>query len=151
MTGARRRTGRRTLACVIALCALAPASATAAPQLPDLVADPALFPELQNYSDSSGTRLLLRFDGFVHNKGAGAAEMRGSGRVGTEMTSVKQRIFDSNGTFVDQAAPRATLRYENGDGHRHWHLGQAARYSLWNSTKTAEVAPAQKVGFCFQD
>ena len=152
MAGARTLTRRLASACVAGLCLVLPASAPAATaQLPDLVADPPLFPELQNYSDESGTRLLLRFDGFVHNKGAGAVEVRGSARVGSEMTAVAQRIFNSDGTWTDATAPRATLRYENGDGHRHWHLGQAARYSLWNATKTAEVAPAQKVGFCFKD
>ncbi|HEY1450658.1 MAG TPA: Ig-like domain-containing protein, partial [Solirubrobacteraceae bacterium] len=35
--------------------------------------------------------------------------------------------------------------------HHHWHLQRAAKYSLWNSAKTAEVAPAQKVGFCLDD
>jgi Lysyl oxidase/Bacterial Ig domain len=41
--------------------------------------------------------------------------------------------------------------YVNADGHHHWHLQKVARYSLWNATKTAEVAPAQKVGFCLED
>jgi hypothetical protein len=41
--------------------------------------------------------------------------------------------------------------YVNADGHHHWHLQKVAKYSLWNATKTAEVAPAQKVGFCLED
>jgi hypothetical protein len=134
----------------LALAVAAPAGAQT-PQLPDLVADPPLLPNLENYSDPSGTRLLLRFHGFVHNKGAGAVEVRGTGNGGNAMGSVVQRVFRTDGTWADQAAPGATLTYETGDGHRHWHLGQAARYSLWNQAKTAQVAPAQKVGFCFMD
>ena len=41
--------------------------------------------------------------------------------------------------------------FEPEDGHDHWHLKNAARYSLWNEAKTAEVAPAMKVGFCLID
>ena len=146
-----RSIARALLLAAGAVLALAAPAAAQAPQLPDLVADPPLFPEFQNYTDSSGTRLLLRFDGFVHNKGAGAVEIRGTDRNGDEMTDVRQRVFNSDGTWTDRDAPGATLRYENGDGHRHWHFGNAAHYSLWNSARTAEVAPAQKVGFCFMD
>jgi hypothetical protein len=135
------------------------AHATAAPaadpppvQLPDLVADPPLFPRLEVYTAGGDSRLLLRFDGFLHNQGWGAADIRGSARNGTDMTQVKQRKYRTDGTWVEESLPAAaTLRYEPGDGHRHWHLGEAAEYSLWNSTKTARVAPAQKVGFCFLD
>jgi hypothetical protein len=45
----------------------------------------------------------------------------------------------------------AEMLYVNADGHHHWHLQHVARYSLWNAEKTAEVAPAQKVGFCLED
>jgi hypothetical protein len=45
----------------------------------------------------------------------------------------------------------AQILYSNADGHHHWHLQHIARYSLWNASRTAEVAPAQKVGFCLTD
>lgn len=41
--------------------------------------------------------------------------------------------------------------YVSADGHHHWHLQHVAKYSLWNAGKTAQVAPAQKVGFCLED
>jgi hypothetical protein len=41
--------------------------------------------------------------------------------------------------------------YETNDDHRHWHLKDVMRYSLWSEDRTAEVAPAQKVGFCLVD
>ncbi len=48
-------------------------------------------------------------------------------------------------------ASAAEMLYSNADGHHHWHLQHVAKYSLWNASKTAEVAPAQKVGFCLED
>jgi hypothetical protein len=41
--------------------------------------------------------------------------------------------------------------YVSADGHHHWHLQRVAKYSLWNAARTAEAAPAQKVGFCLED
>jgi hypothetical protein len=129
----------------------APAAPPAGALLPDLVADPPQRPGLEQYTSGGETRLILRFDGYIHNKGAGPVEFRGAARSGTTMTSVAQRFFNSDGSFTDVAAPVASIAYETEDGHDHWHLGEAARYSLWNSTKTAEVAPAAKVGFCLED
>lgn len=128
-------------------------AAAITPALPDLVADPpgnSIAPQV--YSDASGTRLLLRFDGYVHNRGAGALEMRGSSPVGGEMSVVEQRIFDADGGFVDVVHdPAARIRYEPADGHNHWHLGHAAGYSLWNEARSAQVGAAMKVGFCLVD
>ena len=43
------------------------------------------------------------------------------------------------------------MKYETDDGHNHWRLQEIAGYSLWNSAKTAEVAPGMKAGFCLID
>jgi hypothetical protein len=51
----------------------------------------------------------------------------------------------------ETASSAAEMFYVNADGHHHWHLQRVAKYSLWNATKMAEVAPAQKVGFCLED
>ncbi|MGH3862764.1 lysyl oxidase family protein [Actinokineospora sp.] len=127
------------------------AAATAA--LPDLVADPpgnSAAPQV--YTDSTGSQLLLRFDGYVHNQGTGALEMRGSNRVGDAMSVVRQRIYDTAGGYVDTPhTPSPVITFESGDGHNHWHLRGAAAYSLWNSDRTAQVGAAQKVGFCLVD
>lgn len=75
---------------------------------------------------------------------------------------VFQRLFTTNaGNPVkseeylerphEDASSGAEMFYVNADGHHHWHLQRVAKYSLWNATKTAEVAPAQKVGFCLDD
>jgi Lysyl oxidase len=144
-----RRARRLTLVAVLALAATAP-TAWAAPQLPDLVADapgPSLKPEIYN----DGTqRLLMRLDGFVHNAGNGALEIRGSDPVNGVMGTVLQRVYDSDGGFVDRPS-NARMRFETTDFHNHWHLMDAMRYSLWSGDRSIEVAPAQKVGFCLLD
>jgi hypothetical protein len=146
---AARRAGRVTTVAVLALVSTA-ATAAAAPQLPDLVADgpgPSLKPEIYN----DGTqRLLMRLDGFVHNAGNGALEIRGSNPSNLVMGTVLQRVYDSDGGFVDRPS-RARMRFETTDFHNHWHLMDAMRYSLWSSDRSIEVAPAQKVGFCLLD
>jgi hypothetical protein len=151
---------RRALALGIALLVLAvalgiallalPAAAAAAPVYPDLVADPPGKPWAPEvYSDAGGARLLLRFDGFVHNRGPGPLEIQGENRNGSTMTSVRQRLLDGGGSVFEPLT--AQVVYETNDSHDHWHLKHIARYSLWNSARTAEAAPAQKVGFCLVD
>jgi hypothetical protein len=41
--------------------------------------------------------------------------------------------------------------FETNDNHFHWHFMHAARYSMWDDAKAAEVGPASKVGFCLLD
>ena len=137
-------------------CAAAPAQ----PLYPNLVPDPPrpLAPSV--YDEGDGPRLLLRFDGYVYNAGPGPVEIRGSSPFGPIqdrlMGSVVQRIYNDDGatpdtsTYEDRISP-SVLRYETNDGHRHWHLREATRYSLWNSDRTAEVAPNHKIGFCLAD
>jgi hypothetical protein len=149
-----RLTSLRALGVVIgALAALwAPGTALAATDvLPDLVADAPARPQLVTYNQPDGNHLLLRFDGYVHNRGLGALEIRGSQRVGTDMTLTVQRVFRSDSTFYDDATRDPAIIWEPADGHNHWHLKDAARYSLWNAAKTAEAAPGMKVGFCIVD
>ncbi len=152
---ARRRVAwirRLTPVLVLALASTAPA----APELPDLVADAPGPKEPEIYDDRGTQRLLLRMDGFVHNRGAGAFEMRGSGPADVAgqraMGAVVQRVYDpaAPGGFSDRAG-RARMWFESADFHNHWHLMNAMRYSLWSSDRAVEVAPAQKVGFCLID
>lgn len=129
-----------------------PASAQVTERLPDLVADaPDNVRSLQTVAQPDGNHLLLRFNGYVHNAGVGAFEMRGSDRLDAEMTTVTQRVYRSDGSFFDDASRDPRIIFEPEDGHDHWHLKNAARYSLWNQAQTAEVAPAMKVGFCLID
>lgn len=137
------------LACAVAA---APA-AVAAPLLPDIVADAPVggnAPSVQ--ADAQGSRLLLRLDGFVHNRGPGPLEIRGANPSNGVMGTVRQRVYDDAGGFTDIAhTPAPSLIYETNDDHEHWHLLHAMRYSLWSEDKTVEVAPVQKVGFCLID
>jgi hypothetical protein len=140
---------RGSLALGIVLLGL-PAGAAAAPVYPDLVADPPGKPSpAEVYSDAGGARLLLRFDGFIHNRGPGPLEIQAGSRNGSAMTSVRQRLLDGDGSVFEPLT--AQVIYETDDSHDHWHLKHIARYSLWNSARTAEVGPAQKVGFCLVD
>ena len=62
---------------------------------------------LQTYSrPGQPNQLLLRFEGYVHNRGAGALEVRGSGPAAGRMSSTAQRIYRSDGTWSDDALPR---------------------------------------------
>ena len=122
--------------------------------LPDLVADAPQRPGVENYTYANGTQaLLLRFDGYVHNRGNGPLEIRASSRSGSEMTYVRQFVRTPSGAMVASDPPPGPPKviYETDDSHNHWHLREIARYSLWNQARTAEVAPAQKTGFCLID
>ena len=161
-------------------------AASGATLLPNLVADP---PDTQSIATDTSTgtpRLLLRFNGYIHNKGPGAVDFRGSReapKVSQKTTEevekarekeqslpqkteeelavppmkTFQRLFTTTAeeknierAHVDETSA-GELIYTAADGHHHWHLQKIARYSLWNAGKTAEVAPAQKVGFCLDD
>jgi hypothetical protein len=143
------------------------------PQLPNLVADPPDNISL-GISEESPThehispRLLLRFNGYVHNSGAGALDIRGTRSAPTNPEdlasppmTVYQRIYEYETTEgpppTSESTPHkdqqigAKMEYVSADGHEHWHLQHVDYYSLWNQDKSAEVAPAQKVGFCLED
>lgn len=130
----------------------------AGPLAPDLRADPpenVTGPELYQTSGGIGAgRLLIRFDGFVTNVGEGPIEVSGNPQAG----GLRQRAAATWGpgstlanTPVNQVVGAPPVYYETGDGHNHFHLKNAMRYSLWNSTKSALVAPGSKVGFCLYD
>jgi hypothetical protein len=131
------------------------------PQLPDVVADApdnislAVSEETPTHEHTSA-KLLLRFNGYVHNIGPGALDFRGSretptpGEPAAPPMNVFQRIYNSDGTYTEEPS-KAQMVYVDADGHHHWHLQQVAFYSLWNAGQSAEVAPAQKVGFCLED
>lgn len=161
-------------------------AAGAEPLLPHLVADPPDGIELVTDSSTGAPRLLLRFNGYIHNQGPGALDLRGhrdAPHVSTRTTeeveraretqsplparteeelavpsmAVFQRIFTTSAgeANIERAhldePNSAQMIYSSADGHHHWHLQHAARYSLWDDSRSAEVAPAQKVGFCLED
>lgn len=120
--------------------------------LPDLVSDAPTGAMLQTYVDGSSTRLLLRFNGYIHNQGTGPLEIVGRAPASGRMTSTVQRIYDTTGALArEDASGRPSVLYETADGHDHWHLRAATRYSLYDAAKRVVVAPSQKVGFCLAD
>jgi hypothetical protein len=154
--------------------------------LPNLVADPPDNVSLTTDSSTGTNRLLLRFNGYVHNRGPGALDFRGSRekpkvsqkieeeverareheeslpqKTEEELVSppmkVFQRLFTTNAEETNIERPHSDepssgeMIYVSADGHHHWHLQRVAKYSLWDSAKIAEVAPALKVGFCLED
>ena len=148
-------------------------ASTPTPQLPDLVADSPNEISL-SVSEETPTKghmepeLLLRFNGYVHNKGPGAVDFRGErsappnpSEPASPPMGVFQRIYEYPSTEGPPPTAETTphkdepssgiMEYVTADGHEHWHLQHVARYSLWNATETIEVAPAQKVGFCLED
>ncbi len=122
--------------------------------LPDLVSDAPTGELLQTYvdADSGQRRLLLRFNGYVHNQGTGPLEIVGRSPVSGTMTASAQRIYNTSGAVVREDTSRNPVTiYETADGHNHWHLRAAMRYALYDANKSFEVAPSQKVGFCLID
>ena len=120
--------------------------------LPDLVADPVTGPRLEEYGSGSSFRRLLRFTGYVHNDGAGAVAVKGSGPAADAMGIREQVVDQSVGSPVAEAMPpQAQVLWEPQDSHLHWHLRSAAQYSLWDQHGAARIGTAEKVGFCLLD
>jgi hypothetical protein len=85
-----------TLAGALLLTALALHQARASsptPLLPQLVADPPDGAELETSSVEGRTRLLLRFNGYLHNDGQGALDIRGS-RAAPTVTGMSTRKLE---------------------------------------------------------
>jgi hypothetical protein len=121
--------------------------------LPDLVADAptnAQAPAVVQLADGQN-HLVLKFNGSIHNIGAGPLEIRGAIPVNGEMTVTGQRIYRQDSSFYDDTSRHPIIHFENTDGHDHWHFMNAARWSLWNQGGTAAVGVAPKVGFCLED
>ena len=140
---------RALLAATISTLACCPAGAGAAEALPDLVADAPVDRGL--FTAPGEPRLLLRFDGFIRNTGAGAAELRGAATTDGLLTDVRQRIYTDDGSVSREIPSPALVRYEHHVSHSHFHLQSAARYSLWTEDRLFEVTGSEKAGFCLTD
>ncbi|WP_217914909.1 lysyl oxidase family protein [Miltoncostaea marina] len=130
--------------------AIAATSVTSAPNLPDMISEAPGPPATHVYRDG---RLLMRFDGFVTNNVTAPAELeifaRNPNSQGA-MTFVEQR---SGGTAVPDGGRQPVVVHEVADGHQHYHLKNAAEYTLWTPDRSRQVALAQKTeaGFCLED
>jgi Lysyl oxidase/Bacterial Ig domain len=139
--------------------AVPPDLAAVPPTLP-----PAGEPALVTHGDGAAARLMLRFSAGIDNvapapaswpearPAPGAADMRGARASSAEPMRAFQRLYDAHGDVVrDDATRGPEMLFEDSDGHDHWHLMRAARYTLRLPGDDAPVAPAMKVGFCFED
>lgn len=156
-----RTATRRSRRAVLAALGIAAAAAagmtvlattvTSAPNLPDMISEAPDQPATHIYRDG---RLLIRFDGFVTNAVGAPAELeiRAENPTGAGvMQTVEQRV---GGLRVDSPPGRTpTVVYEVADGHKHYHLKNAAEYTLWTPDQSRQVALAQKTqaGFCLED
>lgn len=114
--------------------------------LPDLVSDPprpSFFNQLN--TPDGGTRLVVTFDGYVHNVGEGALDVVGNPQ---DVDGMRQRVQNGAG-WEEVGAP--TVRFETDDGHNHFHLIEAIEYVLWNELQGIQTAIGSKVGFCLVD
>lgn len=149
---------RRLAPAVITIAAAGVWAAPAAAALPDLVSEPAGDPHIERYVDG---RLLLRFNGYVTNAiGAGPLEIRASDpdpRADVMRKVSQWRDVTGPGTGGSPVAAPAggapTVVFEANDDHNHYHLKNAAEYTLWTDDLSVQVATAQKTeaGFCIED
>lgn len=95
---------------------------------------------------SSNGRRLLRFTALMSNRGDGPMEVRARRDSVDDPWRVRQRIYDTTGTFrfIDT---EASLRF-SGDGHNHWHVERMMVYHLFSPQGTRQD---RKIGFCFFD
>ena len=126
---------------------------------PDLVSDPPENVQPPSEITWNGEQLLaVKFDGFVTNLGGGALHVEGNPQPSAFGTAgaVAQHILNGSGSSIatfplDTTGQTPAVQYENSDGHQHWHLMRIMQYSLWDETKTVEVIPGSKIGFCLYD
>jgi hypothetical protein len=115
--------------------------------LPDLVSDPLFIwiEQVRTHPVDGRIMRTLAFDGILHNIGAGALDLAGNPQI---EGGVKQRVFDGE-EWHNVGEPR--VEFETDDGHNHFHLMNAAAYTLWNEGQTEQVEIGDKVGFCLLD
>lgn len=141
----RRFTGAAIIICLVAIAA--PAGSAQAPDrlLPDLISDPPRPSFFNELASEDGQRLVVTFDGYVHNIGAGPLDVVGNPQ---EPGGMRQRVQTPDG-WEEVGSP--TVRFETDDGHNHFHLIEAVDYVLWNELQTEQTADGSKIGFCLVD
>ena len=122
--------------------------------LPDLVSCQHDYSVAEVVVAPDGTELhVLRFAGFVTNLGDGPLDLKGNPQLAddADLTShdVWQRALTVDGDWVNLTKP--PIKFEQVDGHGHFHLMGIVEYSLWDKSRTVEVRSGAKVGFCLLD
>jgi hypothetical protein len=112
----------------------------------------------QSETDEDGAQNCLRFDQIIANVGVSPLELRFSVPNDQPVENeseldVSQRIFSSDGSYVDEPAGSMELH----GVHGHYHYSSFATSELWASNARGQrlgAAPlrgAQKVSFCIAD
>ncbi|MDH3227884.1 MAG: lysyl oxidase family protein [Thermoleophilia bacterium] len=152
-----------TAGAAVAMLALVPIAAVGGPgidpnKLPDLRSDAPEAVQMPEISPEG--RLLLRFNGYVTNVGNGPLHIQGNPQLPSSDPLGPQQWAFLPSQYADtpqlgaggwEIARPAEVVSEGNDDHDHFHYLRISRYSLWNLAKTAQVAPAEKVGFCLFD
>ncbi|MFN8108236.1 MAG: lysyl oxidase family protein [Thermoleophilia bacterium] len=135
------------------------------PLLPDLVSDPPDNVHFDTFDRVQGhAALLIRFNGYVHNAGAGPLDIEGDPQLAPGAPgAMSQYLWNGTGARNSDATGNPggwsavtdvgppVVKFETSDTHNHFHVQRAAEYSLWDATETVRVAPGSKVGFCQYD
>ena len=129
-----------------ALALVAGVAFAATPKLPNLTPFPARDVQIENRSD--GTR-LLRFSTVSWNNGVGPLEIRaGAVDTGSGKQQVFQRVYQSDGTYIDQSA--GWFEYHPTHGHIHFN-----DYALYTLQPVNAPGGSEKIGakttFCIMD
>lgn len=122
--------------------------------LPDLVSCQHDYSVAEVVVAPDGTELhVLRFAGFVTNLGDGPLDLKGNPQLAddADLTShdLWQRALTVDGDWVNLTKP--PIKFEQVDGHGHFHLMGIVEYSLWDKSRTVEIRSGAKVGFCLLD
>ncbi|MFH5822817.1 lysyl oxidase family protein [Georgenia sp. AZ-5] len=114
--------------------------------LPDLLVEPLSDFRVQIVEG----RRVVRFSASIGNRGDGPLEVVGTRTsTSTPEMAVVQRIEQPGGGYVSVPTD-AVMRYASADGHAHWHVQDAARYTL-EAPGEDEPRVAHKEGFCLVD
>lgn len=124
-----------------------PSAVAASDTPPDLAMAPLTNLQIQRTND--GHR-LLRYSATIVNLGAGPFEARGQRpNTGTPEMSVRQRIYDSAGSYRD--VPTTATMFWAGDGHNHWRVRDLESGDLVRLDNGVKQGALAKHGFCFSD
>jgi hypothetical protein len=118
--------------------------------LPDLQSLPPS--DLRLFYDPSTGRKLVRFTNSILNSGPGRLELVGHKNPEIDQILVYQRIYATDGKFLDQFEIGKFVYHEP---HDHWHLDGFVQYEVRliqkESNLNAVVAGGSKLSYCLLD
>ncbi|MEO7118901.1 MAG: lysyl oxidase family protein [Candidatus Limnocylindrales bacterium] len=118
----------------------------------DLLPDLRMAPLYGMYvATTPNDHVRLHFGTIGWNVGMGPLEADGKKVAGNDQyMTVRQRIYDSEGGSRTRRTP-ATMIYDVGDHHVHWHLIQFMFVQLYKVSNPDDVYGLRKIGYCLLD